>query len=150
MKNSVCHSWYLKYLKYFLLLNLLIGFMLTGCVPVNSTIDKIQTPKPKTSPDIPSKPITKSAETPAVITSAPPKKQVTITGWFTTIWNGEPHYSITDDQGQTTQLLLDDEIAKPLGGPLELDRKRVTIIGEIVSDSPRIVRVLSVQFVDPG
>jgi hypothetical protein len=73
-------------------------------------------------------------------------KQVTITGWFTTIWNGKPHYSITDDQGQVTQLLLDDETAKPLGGPLELDRKRITIVGEIISDSPRIVRVLSVQF----
>jgi hypothetical protein len=73
-------------------------------------------------------------------------KQVTITGWFTTIWNGKPHYSITDDQGQVTQLLLDDETAKPLGGPLELDRKRITMVGEIISDSPRIVRVLSVQF----
>ena len=75
---------------------------------------------------------------------------VIITGWFTTVWNGGPHYSITDDQGQTTLLLLDDEIAKPLGGPLELDRKRVTIVGEITRDSPRTIRVLSVKFENPN
>jgi len=84
--------------------------------------------------------------TPPMISETPTSKQVTITGVFTTIWNGETSYTITDDQGQTTQLLLDNETAKPLGGPLELDRKRVTIVGEITSDSPRIVRVLSVQF----
>jgi hypothetical protein len=78
-----------------------------------------------------------------------PSGQVVITGWFTTVWNGEAHYSITDAQGQTTSLLLEDEVAKPLGGPLELDRKRVTIMGEVVSGSPRIVRVLSVQFAEP-
>lgn len=71
---------------------------------------------------------------------------VTITGWFTTVWNDEPHYSITDDQGQTTRLLLNEELTKPFGGPLELDRKRVTIVGEMTSDSPRTVRVLSIQF----
>jgi len=84
--------------------------------------------------------------TTAVISPTYLPNTVTITGWFTTVWNGGPHYSITDDQGQTTRLLLDDETAKPLGGPLELDRKRVTIVGEIISDSPRTVRVLSVQF----
>jgi hypothetical protein len=121
MKNSACHN---PYLKYFLLLNILLGFMLTKCAPL-----------PKTSPAIPSK-----------ATSQPAGTQVTITGWFATIWNDEPHYSITDDKGQTTQLLLEDEIAKPLGGPLELDRKRVTIIGEITSEFPETIRVLSVQF----
>jgi hypothetical protein len=88
---------------------------------------------------------------PTQVPNIPPTQlsiMVTITGWFTTVWNGETHYSITDDQGQTTELLMEDEIAKPLGGPLELDRKRVTITGEIVSDSPRTVRVLSVQFAD--
>ncbi len=70
---------------------------------------------------------------------------VTITGLFTTIWNGGPHYSITDDQGQTTQLLLDDETAKPLGGPLELDRKRVTVQGVMVDDPPGALQVLSVS-----
>jgi len=84
---------------------------------------------------------------PPDISQEPTPKKVTITGWFTTIWNSEPHYSITDDQGQTTKLLLDDETAKPLGGPLELDRKQVTIVGELISDSPMIVKVLSVQFV---
>jgi hypothetical protein len=86
--------------------------------------------------------------TATVVSPTQRSNTVTITGWFTTVWNGEAHYSITDDQGQTTELLMEDEIAKPLGGPLQLDRKRVTITGEIVSDSPRTVRVLSVQFSD--
>jgi len=70
---------------------------------------------------------------------------VTITGWFTTVWNGEPHYSITDDQGQTTRILLDVELAKPFGGPLELDRKRVTVTGEFVNEPQGALRILSIN-----
>lgn len=77
-----------------------------------------------------------------------PANTVTITGWFSTIWNGEPHYSITDDQGQTTRLVLDEELAKPLGGPLALDRKRVIVSGEIVNDPQGALRVLSIRFED--
>lgn len=77
-----------------------------------------------------------------------PSNTVTITGWFSTIWNGEPHYSITDDQGQTTRLVLDEELAKPLGGPLALDRKRVIVSGEIVNDPQGALRVLSIRFED--
>lgn len=75
-----------------------------------------------------------------------PAARVTITGWFETVWNGEPHYSITDQNNQTTDLLLDDAVARPLGGPLELDRKRVTLVGVVTLASPRTVRVLSIQF----
>ena len=134
------------YLNWFLLLNLLCGSLLAACSPVNYPLDKIAPSNPNSSIDTTPSSFTRSTETPAIIMAPTSLKQVTITGWFTTIWNGKPHYSITDDQGQVTQLLLDDETAKPLGGPLELDRKRITIVGEIISDSPRIVRVLSVQF----
>ena len=83
----------------------------------------------------------------AVLPTQPPNT-VNISGWFTTIWNGGPHYSITDDQGQTTRLLLDEELTKPLGGPLALDRKRVTVSGEIVNDPQGALRVLSIRFED--
>ena len=82
----------------------------------------------------------------ATITPPPqPPTLVTITGWFTTVWNGGEHYFITDDQGITTRLLLDEEITTPLGGPLALDRKKVTVSGEIVSDPPGALQVLSVR-----
>ena len=144
-----------------IVLIMLAGFMLVGCVQATPTAEEPPPPEPMTLTVPPSEEVS-TMESQATATSIPalspevqptvasfetqPSKQVTITGWFTTIWNDEPLYSITDDQGQTTQLLLDDETAKPLGGPLELDRKRVTIVGEIISDSPRTVRVLSVQF----
>ena len=159
MKRSNCRIQ--PILKCLLELNLLAGCLLTGCMPAASTAEKPPPPEPMTLTVPPSEEVS-TMESQATATSIPalspegqptaasfetqPSKQVTITGWFTTIWNDEPRYSITDDQGQTTQLLLYDETAKPLGGPLELDRKRVTIVGEIISDSPRIVRVLSVQF----
>ena len=76
----------------------------------------------------------------------PASEQVTITGIINIIWNGEPLYTITDDQGQQTTLLIDEEVAKTAGGPLEIDQKRVTIVGEVVSESPRTVRVLYIYF----
>ena len=100
--------------------------MVTACSPANAPVEN--TPAPTLEP------------------AAAPGGQVEITGIFTTVWNGEAHYFITDEQGQTTQLLLEEAVARPLGGPLALDRKRVTILGEVVSESPRIVRVTSVQF----
>ncbi len=73
---------------------------------------------------------------------------VTITGWFTTIWNEEPHYAITDDEGQEIQLLMDEELIRPLGGPLALDRKRVMVIGEFVNDPQGTLQVRSIRFAD--
>lgn len=77
--------------------------------------------------------------------TASPGRTLTITGVFTTIWNGGPHYSITDDAGQRYDVLLDEKVAKPFGGPLALDRKRFTIIGESTTNSPNIIRVLSIR-----
>ena len=81
----------------------------------------------------------------ALPTETPASEQVTITGWLNIIWNDEPLYTITDDQGQNTTLLIDEETAKTVGGPVAIDRKRITIVGEVVSESPRTVRVLSIQ-----
>jgi len=64
---------------------------------------------------------------------------------FNTITNGGPHYSITTDQGQHFDLVIDVELMKPLGGPLEVDRNLVTVTGEIVNESPLTIQVLSIQ-----
>jgi hypothetical protein len=121
--------------KKILLFLLCLAFALLGCTAQPTA----ENPATKTPPTI------------ALPTQA--SKTVTITGMFTTIWSqagdGGALYTITDDQGQDTKLLMEDETAKPLGGPLALDRKRVTIVGEIISDSPRTVRVQSVQFANP-
>ncbi len=109
--------------------------MLAACSPANYSLGQAETPLPETAPT-------------AVTTAGDSARLVTITGWFVTVWNDEPHYALTDEQGQKVKLLLDDTVAKPLGGPLELDRKRVTIVGEVVSESPLVVRVLDVQFVN--
>lgn len=52
-----------------------------------------------------------------------------IHGWFTTIWGNQPRYFVTDDRERQVELLLDEEITNPLGGPLTLDRQIVTVIG---------------------
>lgn len=70
--------------------------------------------------------------------------EVSITGWFTTVWNGDPRYFITDDHGRTTRMLLDADLGRPYGGLLELDRTRVTITGQMVEDPPGAIRVCSI------
>ncbi len=56
-------------------------------------------------------------------------------GMFTIIWgdsrSGSPtmRYLLTEDNGQTTSLLMDEALAVPLGGILALDRRRITVSG---------------------
>jgi hypothetical protein len=123
-----------------LLLLLLVGCRQTG-LPEAKTQPAI-VPSPLAMPSNTSLP--PMAPTVAAITPTHPL-QVTITGWFTTIWNGEPHYTITDDQGNAAQVILDEDVARPLGGPLKLDRQRISIVGEIISDSPMIIRAVSIK-----
>ena len=81
--------------------------------------------------------------------AAPPPAealQVSLSGWFTVIWNDTTHYFLTDDQGRWTELLLDEQMTKPFGGPLALNRKRVKILGVSVAAPPGAVRVLSIAF----
>ncbi len=82
------------------------------------------------------------------VAASPPAlaQEVSLSGWFTTIWNDKPHYFLTDDQGRLTELLLDAEMTKPFGGPLAFNRKRVKVVGERVSAPPGGVRVLSIEF----
>jgi hypothetical protein len=58
-----------------------------------------------------------------------------MSGWFNIIWGDGPDgasqmgYSLTDDGGQTTALLLDEALAQSLGGVLSFDRKHVSVDG---------------------
>ena len=86
-------------------------------------------------------------------------QQVSLSGWFTIIWGdpnpgsgGEPIeiYMLMDDTGQSTQLLLNEDLARPLGGILALNRQRVVVVGEWRSTSAqiagaRVLRVTSIQ-----
>ena len=58
-----------------------------------------------------------------------------IEGVFTTVWGGPSgqRYFITDRKGVTTEILLDAAVARPVGGPLALDRRRVTVRGRMES-----------------
>ena len=79
-------------------------------------------------------------------TAGEPKQIVSLSGWFTVVWNDRTRYFLTDDQGRWTELLLDEEMAKPLGGPLAFNRKRVKIVGERVDRPSGVIRVVSITF----
>ena len=72
---------------------------------------------------------------------APPAaaQDQTLTGWFTFIVADYPTeaglasditYTLTEDSGERHELLIDVELMQPLGGPVTLNRKRVTVMGE--------------------
>jgi len=56
-------------------------------------------------------------------------------GWFSIIWGdslegtSQTVYTLTDDRGQTTILMLDETLAQSLGGVLSFNRKYVNVQG---------------------
>ena len=63
----------------------------------------------------------------------------TLTGWFSFTVADYPSesgltseitYILTEDSGARHELLIDIDLMRPLGGPVALNRKRVTVIGE--------------------
>jgi len=63
----------------------------------------------------------------------------TLTGWFTFIvadylsdtgLASQTTYFLTEDSGERHKLLIDIALMQPLGGPVTLNRKRVTVVGE--------------------
>ena len=73
-------------------------------------------------------------QTPLVMAQA-----ATLTGWFSFIVADYPTesglaseitYELTEDSGERYELLIDIELMQPLGGPMALNRKRVTVEGE--------------------
>jgi hypothetical protein len=71
-------------------------------------------------------------------------QEVTITGWFHVIWSDssqgqaeEDHfYAVTDDLGGWFRLTMDEQLARPFGGPLALNGKRVRISGRRIESAP--------------
>ena len=77
----------------------------------------------------------------------------TLTGWFSFIVADYPSesglaaeitYTLTEDSGERHELLIDIELMQPLGGPVTLNRKRVTVEGEWEHDPVRF-RVRSIE-----
>lgn len=75
----------------------------------------------------------------------PAPERVTRVGSFHMVWNTRPHYFVTDDAGVTTELLMSEEVARPLGGPLKLIGQRVRVSGDRVTDPQGAVRVLTIE-----
>lgn len=65
------------------------------------------------------------------------------------IWNGSPQYSIADDQGQRFELLIEEEAFREFGGALLIDRKRVTVVGTLLGNEPKRLKVSALYLAPP-
>ena len=74
-----------------------------------------------------------------------PTGDTTITGWFTIVYNGEGHYTISEENGQKTRLIIAESILQDAGGTLKFDRQKVIVTGRLLSESPREFQVQSIQ-----
>ncbi|MCE2487316.1 MAG: hypothetical protein J4F42_17510, partial [Desulfurellaceae bacterium] len=95
----------------------------------------------------------------AWVASAPPAtaQPQPLTGWFTFIvadypseagLTSETTYFLTEDSGERYELLIDVKLIRPLGGPVALNRQRVTVVGEWEQsepDGPAPFRVSSIE-----
>jgi hypothetical protein len=70
---------------------------------------------------------------------------VTLRGWLSIVWNDQPHFFITKDNGETVEVLLDDLLTRPLGGPMALDRTRVVVLAVVTQESPQLFQALSIE-----
>ncbi len=71
--------------------------------------------------------------------------ELTLRGSFHIVWGDRARYFLADDAGKTRELLLDEELMRPHGGPLALDGKRVRVTAEPAVSPGDSVRVLSLQ-----
>jgi hypothetical protein len=70
---------------------------------------------------------------------------VTLTGWLSIVWNDEPHFFLTQDDGQTVEVLLDERLTQSFGGPLALDRSRVVVLAMVNPEFPNVFQALSIE-----
>lgn len=52
-------------------------------------------------------------------------------GFVNIVWNDQPHYIFTSSDGLIYELLLPEETAAALGGPLALNNRRVSLEGRL-------------------
>lgn len=70
---------------------------------------------------------------------------LTLRGWLSIVWNDQPHFFLTDDSGQTVEVLLDEQLTTPFGGPLALDRSRVVVQAVVTQQTPTLFQALSIE-----
>jgi hypothetical protein len=70
---------------------------------------------------------------------------LTLQGWLSIVWNDEPHFFLTQDDGQTVEVLLDEQLTRPMGGPLALDRSRVVVVAVVKPEFPDVFQALSIE-----
>jgi hypothetical protein len=75
----------------------------------------------------------------------PSPETLTLQGWLSIVWNDEPHFFLTQDDGQTVEVLLDEQLTQPLGGPLALDRTRVIVLAVAAPEAPDVFEALSIE-----
>lgn len=88
-----------------------------------------------------------------------PQKTVTLIGWFNVVW-GDPlpesrlppriEYSVTDDNGKHTVLLIDEKLINQAGGIRLLSRSRVKVIGIPHKEIKNTIRVSSIVVENAG
>jgi M6 family metalloprotease-like protein len=93
----------------------------------------------------------------AVAASPAVAQRESLSGWFELIWSYNPQasapkgvkYFLVREGGEMTELLLDERLLQPYGGPLALKGKRVAVAGEDVSPTGPGAEALRVQALRP-
>jgi hypothetical protein len=75
----------------------------------------------------------------------PSSEILKLQGWLSIVWNDEPHFFLTLDDGRTVEVLLDEQLTQPLGGPLALDRSRVIVLAVVSPDAPGVLQAISIE-----
>ena len=80
-------------------------------------------------------------------------EEITVTGWFNVVWGDPPpesglpprmFYSITDDQGQQIELIIDEALIHDSGGHRLLMGNRITITGNRIDKPKAVIKVISI------
>lgn len=79
------------------------------------------------------------------LTLVSPPDLVTVSGWFHIIWNGVPRYGLVDDEGEWTDLLIEERVLRDTGGPRVLNRKWVRITGRRPGTGARTIQVETIN-----
>lgn len=73
-----------------------------------------------------------------------------VVGVITIIWNGEPRYYLTTDEGETFHLQIDEATARAAGGPVRLNRQEAIVIAEVVEGAADVLRVREIRLKEEG
>lgn len=86
--------------------------------------------------------------TPTAATAAPTTieigKEISMTGVLETVYNGTPHYFLSDGKGGRATLILSEDVTRAGGGPLAFDRKLITVQGIVTASKPLTIRVTKI------